>query len=75
MGSEAWARGKDQGHREETLRLATPGEPMGPLQGGERMQAETDCLKDIWGQRKGDEKDEARWALAMTEQRKGSRKT
>lgn len=39
------------------------------------MHAETDWLKDIWGQRKGDKKEEARWTLGMTEQRKGSRKT
>lgn len=44
--------------------------------GGEgEMNAETDWLKDIWGQGNRDEKDEARWTLGMTEQRKGGKKT
>lgn len=32
-----------------------------PGRGG--TQAETDWLKDIWGQRNGDEKVETRWTL------------
>lgn len=37
--------------------------------------AETVWLKDKQGQGNGDEKDETRWTLRRTKQRKGGRKT